>query len=189
MNIQPKHLCRDQELDLLIRWAEGDPRAGGLLLSYFEGRLRHFFVLRTGNSGSVDDLVQETLFRVASKAKEHPDTILKSCYQSSVGSYVFCVARFVLLEHQRRTHRAIECASPDAGESGEWAAPSRLEACFVQDSIMQLVPASEWKMLLEKYHYGLSHQEIAQKYSLSDGAVRSKIRRIRERITEVLETK
>ena len=176
-------LAQQPDLDLLAHWREGDAAAGELLFErHFEAVYR-FFCNKVPRD--VDDLVQET-FLACVGAKQ------RFRAEASFRTFLFAIARKTLLKYRARW------APKDEGEEFH---TSRVEG--LDRSPSQIVVETEEQALLLRalrrlplelqialelcYWEGLRSRDIAVVLELAHGTVRSRLRRGREQLREIVE--
>lgn len=87
----------DPDLELLVRWRDGDRKAGGLLLARHFNMLRVYFVARVPER-QTEDLIQEVFLRMV----EALDRFQGRC---SVRTFLTSIARHVFHETVRELYR------------------------------------------------------------------------------------
>ncbi|MBL8946096.1 MAG: sigma-70 family RNA polymerase sigma factor [Myxococcales bacterium] len=174
----------DDDLGLLDRWRAGEVAAGKQLFERYFDRLFRFFCNKVGPD--VDDLVQETLLEcVRSRDNFRAD--------SSFRTFLFAIARHRLLKHRERFARA---GSPDELEEQRLAALDAGPATLLCEHAEQRallralrrIPL-ELQVLLELYYWeDLTSAELAVILEIPHGTVRSRLRRGKQEVREVLAT-
>lgn len=164
----------DPDVELLMRWHDGDAKAGDRLVTKYYGQIRRFFT----NSVSDDDfqdLTNDTFKRVmAAKATFDGST--------SVRTFLFRIARSVLYDHLRRHYRRTARGFDPLTHSVEdvqGATPSRAVAELDLHrrlvSCLRVLPV-ETKTLLELYYWqGLTAEELALVYEVKPPTIRTRI--------------
>lgn len=175
-------MADDDDLALLDRWREGDVTAGKRLFERYFDRLFRFFVNKVGPD--VDDLVQETLLEcVRSRDKFRAD--------SSFRTFLFAIARHRLLKHRERFargggHDAIEeerLAALDAGPATLLCEHAEQRALL---RALRRIPL-ELQVLLELYYWeDMTSAELAEILEIPHGTVRSRLRRGKQEVRDVL---
>ncbi len=172
------------DLALLDAWQGGDPQAGELLFErHFEAVYR-FFCNKVPRD--VDDLVQETFLAcLGAKDRFRGD--------SSFRTFLFGIARKILLKYRDRW------APKDAGEEFHASRVAGLECSPTQIVVenqeqalllraLRRLPL-ELQIALELFYWeGLLSRDIAVVLELSHGTVRSRLRRGREQLRELVES-
>jgi len=170
------------DLELLEAWRGGDAAAGELLFErHFESVYR-FFCNKVPRDA--DDLVQETFLGCVSARERFRQ-------DASFRTFLFAIARKVLLKYRERW------APRDEGEEFHASRVAGLDL-----SATQIVVESEEQALLLRalrrlpldlqtalelfYWEGLLSREIAEVLELPPGTVRSRLRRGRELLRELI---
>src|SRR5262249_19590762 len=138
----------DTDLSLLDRWCSGDLAAGNELFKRHFAALYRFFEHKT--AGEVDDLVQQTFLQCL----KGRDTFRR---QSAFRTYLFAIARHVLLQHWRvriRGEQAIDVEEISIASLGT-SLPSRLirgadRARLI--AVLQTLPLDQ-QLLLEMFYW------------------------------------
>lgn len=171
------------DLELLDAWRGGDALAGEVLFERHFESIYRFFCNKV--SRDADDLVQETFLGcVGAKERFRQD--------ASFRTFLFAIARKVLLKYRERW------APRDEGEEFHASRVADLDL-----SVTQLVVESEEQALLLRalrrlpldlqtalelfYWEGLLSREIAEVLELPPGTVRSRLRRGREMLREIID--
>jgi RNA polymerase sigma factor (sigma-70 family) len=174
----------DPDLALLDRWIAGDSAAGNLLFKQYFTQLYRFFDNKT--DGDIDDLVQET-FTACLKGRE---TFQR---QSSFRTYLFAIARYVLLGYWRK--RAPGQSSVPVDEisvaSLSTSVGSRLggleERARLLDALRTL--PMDQQALLEMYYWqDLDRGQLAEVFGVETATIGSRLHRARKQLMERLAT-
>ena len=91
-------LSDEDDLHLFKRWQQGDREAGDVLITRHFKKIQRFFGRKVGNQLLVKELVQRTFVRCTSKLPDFER-------RSSFSSFLFGIARNILLEHFREVRR------------------------------------------------------------------------------------
>lgn len=174
----------DPDLALLDRWIAGDSSAGNLLFKQYFTPLYRFFSHKT--EGDIDDLVQET-FMACLKGRE---TFHR---QSSFRTYLFAIARYILLGYWRKRaaggsgvpvdELSIASLSSSAGSrlAGHEDRVRLLEA-------LRTLPMDQ-QMLLEMYYWQeLDRDRLAEIFDVETATIGSRLFRARKELMERLAT-
>lgn len=171
----------DPDLTLLDQWIAGDAAAGNQLFKRYFTPLYRFFVHKI--DGDIDDLVQET-FMACLKGR---DTFQR---QSSFRTYLFAIARYVLLAYWRKrapTHQvpvdevSIASLSTSVGTrlAGEEDRARLLEA-------LRNLPMDQ-QMLLEMYYWqDLDRERLAEIFDVETATIGSRLFRARKQLMATL---
>lgn len=171
------------DLELLHDWRAGDESAGQQLFErHFESVYR-FFCNKVARD--VDDLVQETFLGcVGAKHRFRED--------ASFRTFLFAIARKVLLKYRERW------APKDGGEEFHASRVADLEVSPTQIVVeseeqalllraLRRLPL-ELQIALELYYWeGMPSKDVAEVLELPHGTVRSRLRRGRERVREIVD--
>jgi RNA polymerase sigma-70 factor (ECF subfamily) len=149
-----------------------------LLAAYLERQedLRRFFLARLGQSGEVDDLIQDLYLKVAAVPADEEIR--------SLGAYLYRLANNVMLDRLRRTRRSVRRDSDwrrlyhvitpgeDASDTpnAETTAAARQHLDRVLAAIEALPPTTQRIFRLHKLE-GFSHAETAAKIGMSRSSV------------------
>lgn len=172
------------DLELLEAWRSGDAQAGNVLCKRHVDGLYRFF--RTKVSSGAEDLVQQTL-TAAVEAKE------RFAGESPFRGYLFGIARNLLRAEFRRRSKAP--SDPDfSTQSIEDCDPSpstALREAQQRDLLaraMRRIPV-DFQIALELYYWeNMTGPELAQVLGISVPGVRSRLRRAKEAVREVMAT-
>ena len=173
----------DEDYDHLRAWQAGDERAGELLFRRHYKLVLRFFYNKVG--ACAHDLVQRT-FLGCLEARE------RIRGDASFRGFLFGVARNVLFDHYRlarRDREHIDFGSVSAEDLRP--TPSSLVAQAREVEILlralRQIPL-EAQVILEMYHWeGMRAHEIGEVLGMPEPTVRTKIRRARLRLEQVIE--
>ena len=169
---------------LFAAWAAGDNVAGQTLIERHYDAIVRFF--RTKAPHASDDLVQRTFLRLAEARERYRG-------DASVRSYLFAIARNVLLEYIRGKTRDAK-VDPDFGVSSLHELDPGVSTVAVARSdqrllieALQRIPL-EMQMTLELYYWeDLSVAELAEVLAIPPGTVKSRLHRGRTLLREAME--
>ena len=169
--------------ELLQAWCQGDLRAGERLYHRHYASIARFFRTKLGEGH--DDLVQITfVYCVESIADYRGD--------ASFRTYLFGIARNVLLQHLRSKQREaarIDPRSVSMAVASAHSFTSMIAAGRQHDRLLlalRELPIDTQMMIELHYWEGLTIQEIAQVVELPLSTVKTRMRRGRLRLCEVL---
>lgn len=157
-------------------WSDGDDVAGCALVALLSSPLRRYFTARRIEDS--DDLVQETFRRLFASHGQYRG--------GGTRSYLFGIARIVLLEHlaaQRRHARV----SP-LGEISDFSPWCLATALATRDDHRRLaaalasLPEGDRQMLDLFYWQGLKSREIAAEYDIPEPTARGRLATARKRL-------
>jgi RNA polymerase sigma factor (sigma-70 family) len=169
------------DAELLERWREGDKTAGNeLFLRHFEP-IRRFFLNKAGNA--VEDLVQRTFLRLV-EGKERFEG------RSSFRTFTFGIAYNVLREHYRGHRRAAAGDLDDVSVHDLGAGPLTIAAARQEQRLLlealRRIPLQH-QIVLELYFWEqFSGPELADFLGVPENTARSRIRRAKEVLSEVI---
>lgn len=166
------------DIELLDAWRRGDATAGNRLVKRYYGPLLRFFELR---SRTPEDLTQEALLACAAS----PEAFRA---EASFRSYVFGIARRVLLKSLSAEYRAQRMSSFDATPTAQGTSLSALFARRQEQHFLLMVLASlpEDTQTLIALHYweSLKSREIAEVMGIPTSTVTSRLSRARQRLAD-----
>ncbi len=167
------------DVELLERWRNGDRKAGDELLQRHFESLYRFFRNKAGDHA--EDLVQRTLTAsLAAPAQFRGD--------ASFRTYLFRIARNELYRHFKRGRREFDplersVADLDASMTSKVAARRSHEALL---AALRRLPLDLQIVLELHYWEGLSMTELAEVLEIPAGTAKSRIRRARAALREIL---
>jgi RNA polymerase sigma-70 factor (ECF subfamily) len=172
--------------DLLLRIAtERSEDAFRQLFEEYVPRIKSYMMRQGTDAATAEDLAQETLLAVWSKAS------LYSSEKATPTTWIFTIARNLRIDRLRKevawqelseTH-AEEISSEDA--SPDDIASARERQVRVQAVLAQL-PGDQREVITLAFIDGLSQREIAQRLSLPLGTVKSRARLAYEKVRNAL---
>lgn len=165
-----------EELAWFEAWSGGDASAGEALLSRYYAPVARFFHNKV--SADPDELIQRTFLRCV----EQRSTFRR---EAPFRSYLFAIARNVLLEHfrERQRVRAREVDTSVSSAHDLDPSPSQLllrrqETALLLDALRR-VPLDQ-QTLLELYYWeGLSVAELAATFDAPEGTIKGRLSRAR----------
>jgi RNA polymerase sigma factor (sigma-70 family) len=166
----------DRDLELLQRWREGDEDAGELLLARHFDAVCRFFRNKVGDAAP--DLIQQTFLACCESRDRIRD-------ESAFRSFLFGVARNVLLGHYKHKRAAAQRIDPLADsviDLGEPSAGSVLGRRQEETIILQALRALplDLQIVFELYHLeGLTARELGVIYDLSEPGMYGRLRKAR----------
>lgn len=163
--------------------AEWDRDAFAILFSHFAPRLKSYFGSAAGHLSTADDLVQETMFRVWTKAGQYDPA------KGPASAWVFTIARNLRSNGNRGRHlmevgydlEAIEDPSPKMeGVVSAYEAEARLQ------QVLGSLSQDQADLLQASFFDDKSHMQIAQERNMPLGTVKSQLRRTLIRLRAAL---
>jgi RNA polymerase sigma-70 factor (ECF subfamily) len=126
----------------------------------------------TGDQARAQDVVQETLLR----AWQHPEVVIDS--ERSMRSWLFTVARNVIIDESRRARSRREVSTADGPGSPERVCPDEVNAALdrivIGDALARLTPDHR-AVVQRSYLQGWSTAQIAADLGIADGTVKSRL--------------
>jgi RNA polymerase sigma-70 factor (ECF subfamily) len=178
---------RDTELALVERLRQGDANAFDEVYSAFNTRLFTFLVRLSRRRDVAEDLLEETWLRLVTHARRlRADTRL--------GPWLFTVARNLHVSFNRSrmledsasaTMIALWPFSPERSSPFEAAAASELERRI--ETALAAMPAAAREVLLLVGVAGLDHADAADVCGITPEALRQRLHRARETLSNALE--
>lgn len=171
------------DLALLNAWRDGDVDAGGRLFDKHLPAISRFF--RNKIDGDIEDLVQETFLACV----ERRDAFEQ---RSSFRTYLFGIARNVLLRHyQRRRGSKVDALTTSVADLG-CSAGSMLARAEEQELMLRALRnlPVDFQTTLELFYWEeMDGRSLATILGISAGTVRSRVARaksmLREKIGEL----
>lgn len=191
MRIDPDSRAEDAEMVRLT--LEGDPLAYRGLVEKYQERVYHLCFGMLRNREDAVDVAQEAFV----KAHHHLATFR---VESTFYTWLYRIARNLVIDHIRRRKRSAEVAFDDAvaarDEEGEIAAihevdgPGRLaDRAEVQRKVMealQQLPEDQREVVLLREVEEMSYKEIADAMEIPEGTVMSRLFYARRKLQKLL---
>ena len=177
---------RDRLADCIEQIARARSRAAfSEVFEYFAPRLKSY-LMRLGSDGSAaEEIMQEVMLNVWRKAEQYDRT------QASVSTWIFRIARNRRIDSLRRTNKPELDAEdpklrPAEAETPDITVNRAQIEIQVRDAI-ETLPSEQLTLLKAAFYEGLSHSEVAKKFGLPLGTVKSRIRLAFQRLRGSLE--
>ena len=144
------------------------------LFEFFAPRLKSYMLRLGADDSQAEELAQEVLVTVWRKAGQYDPK------KASVSTWIFRIARNRRIDAHRRVSKpAIEPDDPilrpeDPEEPDEIVNRAQMDA-VVREELKKL-PEEQLVLLQAAFYDGLSHSEIAERFGLPLGTVKSRIR-------------
>jgi RNA polymerase sigma-70 factor, ECF subfamily len=165
---------------LLGAWADGDTDAGNRLLGRYFDRLLVFFGPRAERD--VEDLVQRTML---SCLRARGSVV----HASSFRAFLFTTAKHELIDHYRRRSHQPPLAEPDEVVC-ERTTPSQFvvgrEQRRALARALRSIDVDLQVVVALHYWEGMTNAELAETLEIPLGTVKSRLRRAKEALHEVL---
>ncbi len=168
------------DFDLLEAWRAGDREAGGELFDRHLSAVSRFFKNKV--DGNTEDLVQET-FLACVEGRDRFEG------RSSFRTYLFGVARNLLLAHYRRRHKAFDPleSSVCAMGGGASSAYAKNEEQRLMLRALRELPVDQ-QIALELYYWEqMQGPQLAEVLDISPHTVRSRLSRARSALREKIQ--
>jgi RNA polymerase sigma-70 factor, ECF subfamily len=156
------------------------------LFDHFAPRVKSFMMRKGANPELAEDLVQETMVAVWTKAA------LYVADRGSVATWIFTIARNLRIDRLRRE------ASVHFTDIDDYDAPSndvraddalsRLQEDGIVAKALAQIPEEQRELLILSYVDDLPQSAIAEKLRLPLGTVKSRMRLAYRRLKKILET-
>jgi RNA polymerase sigma-70 factor (ECF subfamily) len=172
---------------LLARVAAAKDRAAfAALFDHFAPRVKSFMMRKGASSEQAEDLVQETMIAVWSKAALYVPA------RGSVTTWIFTIARNLRIDRLRR-ERASQFTDLDdydapSDDPGQDEALRRLQEDGAVARALAQIPSEQRELLLLSYVEDLPQSEIAARLQIPLGTVKSRMRLAYRRLKKMLET-
>ncbi len=177
----------DWHASLLQRVAASRDRAAfGQLFDHFAPRVKSFMMRKGANSEQAEDLVQETMIAVWSKAA------LFSHDRGSVATWIFTIARNLRIDRLRREKSQMftdldDYDAPSEDRNAEDSLGRFQEDGMVAKALLQ-IPDDQRQLLILSYVEDIPQSEIATRLQIPLGTVKSRMRLAYRRMHKLLET-
>lgn len=172
--------------DLLFRVGKTRDRAAfAEIFDHFAPRLKSFMLRKGASAELAEDLVQETMIAVWSKAA------LYSPERGAASTWVFTIARNLRIDRLRRESSAhftdLEgFDAPSQDMAGDAALNRSQEDAHVARALAQ-IPAEQRELLILSYVEDVPQSMIAERLKLPLGTVKSRMRLAYQRMRKLLE--
>lgn len=174
-------------VDLLSKVAASkDREAFASLFDHFAPRVKSFMMRKGASSEQAEDLVQETMIAVWSKAA------LYVAERGSVATWIFTIARNLRIDRLRRekSNQFTDLDEYDAPSDapGQDEALHRLQEDSAVAQALAQIPSEQRELLILSYVEDLPQSEIAARLQIPLGTVKSRMRLAYRRLKKLLET-
>lgn len=149
-------------------------------VAQFAPVLRAFVRRRVGCRATADDLAQDTLL----KAFRARDALRDA---SRLEAWLYQTARRTLADHHRRKRPAAESATDELADASERANPITQAVARAARCYLGTLPAVYQDAVRLAEEDGLPLQEVADRLGISLTAAKSRVRRGRQQIRELME--
>ncbi len=163
---------------LAVAARDGDETSLSLLLKALEPIFRGFFVKRIGARVDVDDLIQNTLVRVARGLSDLKDP-------GRLKGFAMKAALFELQDFYRGRYTGKEALydalSPPESHSSQ---PDVAAAIDVEKALQQLSPRA--RQIIELREFGYRYEEIAEMIGSTEAAIKMQVKRAFEKLRLII---
>lgn len=166
---------RDRLADCVEQIAQARSRtAFSEIFEYFAPRLKSYLIRLGSEPSSAEEIMQEVMLNVWRKAEQYDRR------QASVSTWIFRIARNRRIDTLRRLNKPELDAEDPMLRPAEAETPditvnrAQIES-QVRDAI-ETLPEEQLVLLKAAFYEGLSHSEIAKRFDLPLGTVKSRIR-------------
>ena len=161
-----------------------DVEAFELLFRYYAPRIRAFMVMKTKDRQAAEELMQETMASVWTKAVQFDPA------RGNVSAWIFTIARNIRIDAYRRKRPTFDF--DDQALVPEDVAPADREYEQAQEAqilrnAMALLPPEQQDVLKRAFFEDTPHSAIAEQMGLPLGTVKSRIRLAFAKLRDALE--
>ena len=176
----------DYYAGLLARVAEShDREAFASLFDHFAPRIKSFMMRKGASSEVAEDLVQETMISVWSKARLYVND------RGSVSTWIFTIARNLRIDRLRREKSSMYSDLEDFDAPSDEASAEESLGRFQEDGFvaqaLKEIPEEQRLLLIMSYVEDMPQSEIAEKLKIPLGTVKSRMRLAYRRLQKLLE--
>ncbi len=155
----------------MLAGLDGDAAAYRALLEAMRHRLTAYFHRRLGHgSAEIDDLVQDTLIAIHTRRGTFDRTQLFT-------AWTYAIARHKMIDHFRRSGRAIKVPLDDAGNLFAEDEGHSVHARYDIQKALEALPEATRSLIRDIKLRDLSHAEAAQARGMSETAVKVAVHR------------
>lgn len=177
----------EDDQTLLRRWKAGDRGAGDVLITRHFKKIQRFFRRVVADEALVNELIQRTFFRCTDKLAGFQE-------RSSFSSYLYGIARHILLERFREAHRDRRSApleveqTPviDLDPSPFTAIEAREDRKLLINALRRL-PLDDQILVMLYFFEDLSGPQVCEILGVPETTLRARIRSCRKRVAELVQ--
>jgi RNA polymerase sigma-70 factor, ECF subfamily len=150
----------------------------------FHRRLRGFILQRVHNPADVDDILQEVFVRIYQRLATIRDT-------DRLQSWIFQIARNVIIDYYRKAARQPKFTSEDALETltmDDTPEVFNQEMATCLRPLLEHLPAPYREAVQLAELEGITQRAIAQELGISVSGMKSRVQRGRQKLKELLQT-
>ena len=170
------------EFELLDAWKAGDQGAGSKLLKGQFERLYRTFRGKV-DAEEVGELIQQTLLRCVERRDGFRG-------DAQFSTYVFAVARSVLVDHYRKRERAHAFDASVNSVADVAGSPSKIMLEGERDRLLlralRAIPLDHQLLLELRYWEHLTGPQLAEVLAVPEGTVRTRLRRAQELLRKAM---
>ena len=163
-----------------------DRQAFSELFDHFAPRLKSFMMRKNASAELAEDLVQEAMIAVWTKAQSYEPT------KGAVSTWVFTIARNLRIDRFRRDGNMPLTELGDYDEPSEAPEGEELLGRKQEDSLvaraLESIPQEQREILLLSFVEDMPQSEIASKLAIPLGTVKSRMRLAYGHLRRLLET-
>lgn len=165
-------LLHDDAARLLIAVAKGDRAAFRALYELVGGRVYAIALAILRRSDAAEDAVQETFLRIWQRAGQF------DAGRGSALAWIGTIVRNLALDRVAQQRHGDQ-PLPEADEPGEPAAPPDADPDIRRDleTCLATLPETHRRAVLLAFHYGLTHEELADQLGVPLGTAKAWVRR------------
>lgn len=172
------------ETDLLVRMAEGDEKAFGLLFHHYRQRIYSYAFHLFGNKGLADELVQDVFLKVwLSRDKVRHVFRFDSWLFIIARNQVFDTLKLLAKEDSARKQMA-NLLDPDT-DTVEDQLLTKENELRLQEALSRLSPQQKLIFTMSR-HQGMKHAEIASLLNISRNTVKTHLVHALKTLRDVL---
>ena len=175
------------DVQLMSRIAQNKDRdAFAKLFDQFAPRVKSFMMRKGASAEMAEDLVQETMIAVWSKAALYVPE------RGGVATWIFTIARNLRIDRLRREKTSLYTDIDDYDAESDDVAQDDALGRLQEDShvakALVKIPEEQRELLILSYVEGLAQSEIAARLQIPLGTVKSRMRLAYRRMRKLLET-
>jgi RNA polymerase sigma-70 factor (ECF subfamily) len=162
------------DAELLLAVAAADRAAFIELFSRYAGRVKGFMIRQGSSPQDADEIAQEVMVSIWRRAATFDPE------RAGAATWIFAIARNRRIDMIRKTRRPAPDPNdplfqPDPEPDGMETLTAAEREVQVREGIRAL-PEEQRRILMAAFYDGLSHGEIAERFDLPLGTVKSRIR-------------
>jgi RNA polymerase sigma-70 factor (ECF subfamily) len=177
----------DRDARLLARIAASkDREAFATLFDIYAPKIKSFMMRKGASDVEAEDLVQETMIAVWSKAG------LYVAERGGVSTWIYTIARNLRIDRLRREKTSLYTDIDDFDAESDEAQPDDALGRMQEDSLvaqaLAQIPEEQRQLLILSYVEDMPQSDIAAKLQIPLGTVKSRMRLAYRRLRTLLET-